>query len=160
MGLFQYFNRSHVLKLDQANRDPDQEITELRSKIESLEADNARQKVLGRELAVMEAQQRAEQIISELSQSVVYTVTQISIIDSGSEVSAIDLVTTARMTLDSVRRIGAEIVGMPEEAAPYDPELHESSLQNLLSGTLVEIKIPGLKAPSGRVVRKAVVEVK
>ena len=160
MGLFQYFNRRHVLKLNQPNRDPDQEITELRSKIESLEADNARQKVLGRELAVMEAQQRAEQIISELSQSVVYTVTQISIIDSGSEVSAIDLVATARMTLDSVRRIGAEIVGMPEEAAPYDPELHESSLQNLLSGTLVEIKIPGLKAPSGRVVRKAVVEVK
>ena len=160
MGLFQYFNRRHVLKLDQANRDPDQEITELRSKIESLEADNARQKVLGRELAVMEAQHRAEQIISELSQSVVYTVTQISIIDGGSEVSASDLVATARMTLDSVRRIGAEIVGMPAEAAPYDPELHESSLQNLLSGTLVEIKIPGLKAPSGRVVRKAVVEVK
>ena len=160
MGLFQYFNRRHVLKLDQANRDPDQEITELRSKIESLEADNARQKVLGRELAVMEAQQRAEQIISELSQSVVYTVTQVSIIDGGSEVSASDLVATARMTLDSVRRIGAEIVGMPAEAAPYDPELHESSLQNLLSGTLVEIKIPGLKAPSGRVVRKAVVEVK
>lgn len=160
MGLFQYFNRRHVLKLDQANRDPGQEITELRSKIESLEADNARQKVLGRELAVMEAQQRAEQIISELSQSVVYIVTQISIIDGGSEVSASDLVATARMTLDSVRRIGAEIVGLPAEAAPYDPELHESSLQNLLSGTLVEIKIPGLKAPSGRVVRKAVVEVK
>ncbi len=160
MGLFQYFNRRHVLKRDQTNRDPGQEITELRSKIESLEADNARQKVLGRELAVMEAQQRAEQIISELSQSVVYIVTQISIIDGGSEVSASDLVATARMTLDSVRRIGAEIVGLPAEAAPYDPELHESSLQNLLSGTLVEIKIPGLKAPSGRVVRKAVVEVK
>ena len=160
MGLFQYFNRRHVLKLDQVNRDPDQEITALRSKIESLEADNARLKVLGRELAVMEAQQRAEQIISELSQSVVYTVTQVSIIDGGSEVSASDLVATARMTLDSVRRIGAEIVGMPAEAAPYDPELHESSLQNLLPGTLMEIKIPGLKAPSGRVVRKAVVEVK
>ena len=160
MGLFQYFNRRHVLKLDQVNRDPDPEIKALRSKIESLEADNARLKVLGRELAVMEAQQRAEQIISELSQSVVYTVTQVSIIDGGSEVSASDLVATARMTLDSVRRIGAEIVVMPAEAAPYDPELHESSLQNLLSGTLVEIKIPGLKAPSGRVVRKAVVEVK
>jgi hypothetical protein len=64
------------------------------------------------------------------------------------------------MTLDSVRRVGAEIVGMPAETAPYDPELHESSLQNLSSGTLVEIKIPGLKAPSGRVVRKAVVEAK
>lgn len=160
MGLFQYFKRLQVIKLDHENHGPDQEITALRSKIESLEAENTRLKMLGRELAAMEAQQRAEQIISELSQSVVYTVTQISIIDGGSEVSASDLVATARMTLDSVRRVGAEIVGMPAEAAPYDPELHESSLQNLSSGMLVEIKIPGLKAPSGRVVRKAVVEAK
>ena len=160
MRLFQYFKRRHVLELGHVNRDPEQEITALRSKIEALEAENARLKVLGRELAAMEAQQRTEQIISELSQAVVYTFTQISILVGGSEVSASDLVATARMTLDSVRRVGAEIVGMPAEAAPYDPELHESSLQNLLPGTLMEIKIPGLKAPSGRVVRKAVVEVK
>lgn len=160
MGFLKFFKRHHVLDSGDMSRDRDQEITALRHTIESLEAENARLKVLGREIAATEAHQRTEQIIAELSQSVVYTATQISIIDRGSEVSVGDLVATARMTLDSLKRVGVEFVGLPAEVAPYDPELHEASLQNPQSRTPVEIKIPGLKAPSGRVVRKAVVEVK
>jgi hypothetical protein len=160
MRLFKFFKRRHKLKLGDVSHDSSQEITSLRFTIESLKSEITRLKNLGDDLAATETQQQAEQIITELSQSVVYAVTQISIIDSGSEVSAADLAATARMNIDSVKRAGAEIVGIPTQVAPFDPELHESSLQNLPSGTLVEIKIPGLKAPSGRIVRKAIVEVK
>lgn len=141
-----------------SNVDSDQEFEILKSKIESLELENSRIKALSRELVATEGQQLVEQVFTEISQPLVYIATQVSIIDSGSEVASGDLAATARMTLDAVRRLGGEFLGRPMSIALYDPELHDCLQTELQRGTPVEIKIPGLMAPSGRVVRKAVVE--
>jgi len=152
MRILPFFRRRRPQK------DPIELINALNSKIEILETEIARLKNVGRDFAVSEAQQRADQLMTELSQSLVYSLTQISIIDRGNEVPVGDLAATARMTLESARRIGAEFVGFPGELAQFDPELHQSIQQSIIEGFSVEVRIPGLKAPSGRVVRKAVVE--
>lgn len=106
-----------------------------------------------------QADDRLEQLFSELSTSVAQLAVQRSLHDKGTELKQRDLLAVSGRMLEGLKSAGLMLEGEPGEEALFSPDHHQPlSLETALkAGQPVRIRFPGVSF-RGRWLKKAMVE--
>jgi hypothetical protein len=159
MQFFSFFKRKNQRSGIQSGSKAQDEslILSLHSQISELHAEITKNHRLTESLISNAVAEQFDVVLEGLSQSAVYMATQLSLVHQNNNISATDLAATIQLFLTSVEQLGAQFIGEPGQVVPYDAESHSASHPNLEVGAQVVIQVPGLRSPSGKVLRQAMV---
>lgn len=131
---------------------PKTQLADLRSQLEAAQAEI-------RGLYAAQSGPSLDSVGQSLAQPLTYLTVQLSLADRGHAVTPESLLQSIRLLADSCVRAGFKFIGTCTELAEFDPNLHIPPDSHTKPNDMIRISVPGLALPSGRVVRRAVVEV-
>lgn len=133
-------------------RKPKEQIADLRRELESAQAEL-------RELYAAQSGPSLDSVGAHIAQPLTYLLTQLSLADRGQSVSVESLLKSVRLLADSCIAAGVRFIGTCDEPARFDPNLHIPPNSQVCPNEIVRVVVPGIAMPSGRVARRAIVEV-
>ena len=159
MQLFSFFKRKNERSDSQGRSDAQDEtlIANLHSQISTLKAEIAKNQRRVESLTSNAAAEQIDVLLQSFSQSAVYMATQLSLVKQNNNISTTDLAATIQLFLTALEQLGAQFIGEPGEVVLFDAASHSASHPSLEIGTQVVIQVPGLRSPSGQVLRQAMV---
>jgi len=159
MHILSFFKRKTERSSSQGGPNAQLEIlnSNLHSQIADLQAEVAKHHRLTETLISNATAEQVDLVLQGFSQSAVYMATQLSLINQNKNISVTDLAATVQLFLTSLEQLGAQFIGEPGEVVTHDAEYHATLHSHLEAGARVVIQVPGLKSPSGKVLRQAMV---
>jgi molecular chaperone GrpE (heat shock protein) len=129
-----------------------QQIEDLRRQLETAQVEL-------RELYAAQHGPSPDSMGEHIAQPLTYLLTQLSLADRGQAVSTDSLLKSIRLLTDSCVTAGIRFIGTCAEPAKFDPNLHIPPNSQVGPNDIVRVVVPGMAMPSGRVARRAIVEV-